>query len=173
MNSYPLVLLKEADLQVIDGDRGANYPPKSEFLKSGHCLFLNTGNVTESGFDFSQTDFISEERDMLLRKGKAMRGDIILTTRGTVGNVALYDDSINFDNIRINSGMVLIRANRNNLSPYYLYCFLRSGDFKKQVVANGSGSAQPQLPIHALNNIAMPLPALDEQQRMYLFSVEN
>ena len=29
-------------IQIIDGDRGTNYPQKSDFQMEGHCLFLNT-----------------------------------------------------------------------------------------------------------------------------------
>jgi len=70
----------------IDGDRGKNYPTKREFQDTGYCLFLNTKNVLNGEFNFSINQFISEEKDNILRNGKLKRGDIILTTRGTIGN---------------------------------------------------------------------------------------
>ena len=36
-------------LEIIDGDRGINYPKASDFLDEGHCLFLNTKNVRPTG----------------------------------------------------------------------------------------------------------------------------
>ena len=156
----------DTGLQIIDGDRGTNYPNKSEFHKSGYCLFLNTGNVTKAGFSFNDVDFISEEKNALLRKGKAAKNDIVLTTRGTVGNVAFVSPTIPFEHIRINSGMVLIRSDPKKIDPYYLYSFLRSNLFQKQVLSNGSGSAQPQLPIGAFKNIAFPLPQIETQQKI-------
>lgn len=166
MSKFPLVRFDNAALQIIDGDRGSNYPQKTEFHKKGHCVFLNTGNVKKNGFDFGVVDFISEEKDTLLRKGKALIRDIVLTTRGTVGNVAYYGDSIPFENIRINSGMVLIRTDPKEVEPYFLYAFLRSDIFQKQVFSNGSGSAQPQLPINALKNISFPLPSIKTQLKI-------
>ena len=47
---------------------------------------------------FDTKQFITQER-VLLRKGKLNRNDIVLTTRGTVGNVALFDYSIPYDNV--------------------------------------------------------------------------
>jgi hypothetical protein len=44
--------LAEAPVDIIDGDRGQNYPKQADFLESGHCLFLNTGNVTTKGFSW-------------------------------------------------------------------------------------------------------------------------
>lgn len=166
MSKFSLVRLENDAIKIIDGDRGTNYPQKADFQKNGHCVFLNTGNITKTGFDFSSADFISKGKDALLRKGKASRKDIVLTTRGTVGNVAFYGDSIPFENIRINSGMVLIRTIQTEIDPYYLYTFLRSGIFKKQVFLNGSGSAQPQLPITALKNIVFPLPKIETQKKI-------
>ena len=95
--------------EIIDGDRGKNYPKAEEFSDEGYCLFLSAKNVTKDGFLFEQMQFISEEKDNLLRKGKLCRGDIVITTRGTIGNIAFYDDDIPYDNVRINSGMVIIR----------------------------------------------------------------
>ena len=87
--------------EIIDGDRGKNYPKAEEFSDEGYCLFLSAKNVTKDGFLFEQMQFISEEKDNLLRKGKLCRGDIVITTRGTIGNIAFYDDDIPYDNVRI------------------------------------------------------------------------
>ncbi|MDD2464351.1 MAG: restriction endonuclease subunit S [Desulfobulbus sp.] len=155
---------ENAPLLIEDGDRGVNYPKRTEFSKTGHCLFLNTGNVTLSGFDFSTTDFISKNRDNLLRKGKLCRHDVVLTTRGTVGNVAYFDEQIPFDHIRINSGMVIFRPDQTKLHPRFLYLFLRSNLFTTQVKALQTGSAQPQLPIRDIRKISFSFPGLAQQK---------
>ncbi|WP_066381098.1 restriction endonuclease subunit S [Anabaena sp. CA = ATCC 33047] len=157
---------EKAPLEIIDGDRGKNYPKQSDFSNSGYCLFLNTGNVTSSGFNFSECNFISRERDAALRKGRLQKGDVLLTTRGTVGNTAWVDDTIPYSVMRINSGMVIIRPNTEKLLPEFLYFFLRSPKFGEQVNSLTSGTAQPQLPIRDLKGIKIPLPPLEEQRRI-------
>ncbi len=157
-------LFENAPLQILDGDRGKNYPNRSEFTSSGHCIFLNTGNVTQSGFNLSELAFISKVRDELLRKGKLQRHDVVLTTRGTVGNVAYFNDQIPFNHIRINSGMVILRADQKHLDSRFLYLFLRSRLFSAQVEALRTGSAQPQLPIRDINKVAISLPNLNDQK---------
>jgi type I restriction enzyme S subunit len=156
----------EAPLDIIDGDRGVNYPKQEDFASSGDCLFLNTGNVTTTGFSFTDRSFITKEKDAMLRKGKLQRHDVVLTTRGTVGNVALFDDSVPFEHVRINSGMVLLRANQSKLLPRFLYLFVRSQIFKEQVAALSTGSAQPQLPIRDIRRIELPIPPLPEQKNI-------
>jgi type I restriction enzyme S subunit len=166
MSKIRLIELNDLPIQLIDGDRGVNYPSKSEFTNDGYCVFLNTGNVTKTGFDFSNIEFINEERDLLLRKGKLQFNDIVLTTRGTVGNVGFYHNKNSFEHIRINSGMIILRCVDNKIYPYYLFLFLRSEIFKKQVLDQASGSAQPQLPIGSLKNISFPFYEFGTQQKI-------
>uniref|UniRef100_UPI0035A23CAA hypothetical protein n=1 Tax=Acinetobacter bereziniae TaxID=106648 RepID=UPI0035A23CAA len=90
---------KDADIQIIDGDRGNNYPKSDDFFTDEYCLFLNTGNVTKDGFLFEKLQFITKEKDLLLRKGKLERNDLVITTRGTVGNVAFFDENIPFNHL--------------------------------------------------------------------------
>lgn len=152
------VSLGEAPIEIIDGDRGKAYPKHDDFSDNGHCLFLNATNVTKAGFEFAECQFITEQKDNELRKGKLQRNDIVLTTRGTIGNTALYGDTVPFDNLRINSGMVVMRAVVIKLMPKFLYGFLRSLDFISQVEQLRSGVAQPQLPIRDLKKIKITLP---------------
>lgn len=136
--------------EFIDGDRGSNYPNGSDFIENGFCLFLNAGNVTKKGFDFSSCSFISKEKDNLLRKGKLKRQDIVITSRGTVGNIAFYTEYIEFENIRINSGMLILRP---LIKPSFIYTLLKSYEFNKLIENYISGSAVPQLPIKDLSII--------------------
>ena len=156
--------LADAPLEIIDGDRGKNYPKQRDFSESGHCLFLNTANVTTAGFSFSSRAFISSDRDQRLGKGKLVRDDVVLTTRGTVGNSAHFDGSVSYDHLRINSGMVILRPSKHDLYPGYLYAFVRSQVFLSQVSAFRTGSAQPQLPIRVMERIKIALPPLCEQR---------
>ena len=146
--------------QIMDGDRGKNYPKNHEFFGSGYCLFLNTGNVTKEGFSFTNNQFITKEKDELLRKGKIKRGDLILTTRGTVGNIAYYTNHIKYENVRINSGMVILRVNKENVDASFLYQLVRSKESRTYINSFCTGSAQPQLPIKNLSQICFEIPSL-------------
>jgi len=154
-------------LSIIDGDRGKNYPKKSDFFPEGHCVFMNTGNVRPNGFDFSTVMFITEERDSLLRKGKLQRNDVVMTTRGTIGNLGWFNDAVKHENIRINSGMLIFRVNKQRILPEYLFTVLRSPVVTKQIAEMTSGAAQPQLPIKTLVHFDIPFhPDLVKQRNM-------
>jgi type I restriction enzyme S subunit len=145
----------------IDGDRGKNYPTFDEFTSTGYCLFLNASNVTSTGFNFDNCMFVSEEKDKLMNKGHLSPYDIVLTSRGTLGNVALYGKHIKYENVRINSGMLIIRPKTKRLSPYFIYALLKSSYMKAAIERFKSGSAQPQLPIKDLQKITFEIPESD------------
>jgi type I restriction enzyme, S subunit len=154
----------ESLLEIVDGDRGVNYPKASDFHNEGHCLFLNTKNVRPNGFDFETTMFVTAKKDGQLRKGKLKRDDVVLTTRGTIGNIGLYSEDVPFDHIRINSGMLIFRPNKRALLPSFLFELLRSEIVKGQIREQTTGAAQPQLPIKTLVNFTIPVPtSLNDQ----------
>ncbi|VIR03574.1 type I RM modification enzyme [Streptococcus pneumoniae] len=153
---------------IIDGDRGKNYPKSDELFSEEYCLFLNTKNVTKNGFSFDTKQFITKTKDKLLRKGKLERYDIVLTTRGTVGNVAYYDELIKYKHLRINSGMVILRPKTPNLNQKFIIHVLRNNNYSRVI----SGSAQPQLPITKLKKILLPLPPLALQNEFADFVVQ-
>ena len=156
---------------IIDGDRGKNYPKSEEILDDGYCLFLNAKNVTQKGFDFENCNFITREKNDALRNGKLSRGDVVLTTRGTVGNLAYYSKNVPYENIRINSGMVILRMNRSILNEiYFIELFkMKLSDIKEKIA---SGSAQPQLPISTMNKIILMIPPLELQNQFASFVQE-
>ena len=152
--------------EIIDGDRGKNYPKQDEFYPQGYCLFLNTGNVTKEGLTFEENQFITKEKDEALRKGKLKRGDIVYTTRGTVGNAGYYNSNVPYENVRINSGMVILRANGEIVDARFLYQILKSEYYRPYFKQYCTGSAQPQLPIKNFSQIYLNVPDIITQHRI-------
>lgn len=153
---------------IIDGDRGKNYPKQDEFSDTGYCLFLNAKNVTATGFSFENRMFITKEKDNALHNGKLERGDVVLTTRGTLGNLAFYDDSVPFENVRINSGMVILRMNKSVMTEVF---FMEQFKLQLQSIKGkiASGSAQPQIPISTMNKIRILLAPMALQEQFAAF----
>lgn len=153
----------EAGAFVLDGDRGATYPKQSDYSDSGFCLFLSAQNVTKSGFRFDHCQFITEEKHKALRSGTLERGDVVVTTRGTVGNVALVESNVPFDVMRVNSGMAIIRLNKAELDSRFFYALMNSKIVNSQLSRLVFGSAQPQLTLGIIRNLLIPVPPRDEQ----------
>ena len=160
------ILFENSNIEFIDGDRGKNYPKQEDFSDKGHCMFLSAKNVTSCGFNFDNKVFISSEKDNQLKAGKLKRNDIVITTRGTIGNVAIYDDKVPYNDVRINSGMLILRADSSKLDTKFLYYYLSSKEFKEQVNSLISGSAVPQLPIRDIKKLTLPNITKKQQEKI-------
>ncbi|APZ94959.1 restriction endonuclease subunit S [Fuerstiella marisgermanici] len=163
---WQTLTLRDHGISVIDGDRGKNYPNGDDFSANGYCLFLNAKNVASSGFVFSDVSFISEEKDRQLSKGKLEAEDVVLTTRGTVGNIAFFGRDIPYRQMRINSGMVLLRCSDKKISPQFLYSAFFAPPLDGDVKRTAFGSAQPQLTVKGIYALKFGAPAIPEQQKI-------
>lgn len=160
---YNSIKIKDTNIELIDGDRGKNYPKKNEMMDNGHTLFLNNKNIAKNFLDDSFGNFITENKSNSLRKGKLCRNDIVLSTRGSVGNVGFYHSDIQINHIRINSGMVVLRNNDKKFLDEYLYIFLRSPYMQNKFKEFISGSVQNHLPIRDLQQIEIMYPPIHYQ----------
>ena len=150
---------------MIDGDRGKNYPTEADFEPHGHTLFLNASNVTIDGFLFDTNQFITEEKSNSMGSGKIIKDDIIITSRGSLGHIAWYNDSVQqvMPHLRINSGMLILR-NKANVKTSYLHQFMKSDKGKAQIVFMSFGSAQPQLTKKGVESFTVNYPIDTEEQ---------
>ena len=157
-------------VDVLDGDRGKNYPSVNEFYENEHTLFLNASNVTKNGFSFQNNQFISEQKSNSLGNGKVQVDDIVLTSRGSLGHIAWYNNAVhkNIPNARINSGMLLLRST-SKTTPSYIMQYLKSPLGKKQIDFLSFGSAQPQLTKKDVVDYRIKIPSNIEQETIGRF----
>lgn len=142
-----------------NGDRGKNYPNKSHRVSSG-IPFINAGHLNENRLDFSDMDYISEERFNMLGNGKIKPNDILFCLRGSLGKVANVG---NLNKGAIASSLVILRV-KNELDNDFLLYFLNSNLTKKQIVDFGNGAAQPNLSAASLKKFIIPFPKSKEAQ---------
>lgn len=160
-------------VDVLDGDRGKNYPTSDDFDISGHTLFLNASNVTNDGFLFQDNQFITEVKSNSMGNGKLEEDDIVVTSRGSLGHIGWYNADVSsfIPYARINSGMLILR-NKKEVETEYLYHFMKSDKGQSQISFMSFGSAQPQLTKKGVEDLDVVLPIRrDEQSKLgYYFS---
>lgn len=156
--------IRETSIKIIDGDRGKNYPSANDLLSSGFCLFLSNKNIVNNKLNLNGSFYISQIKHEQLRSGSLEKNDLVITTRGTLGNILYVDEFFPLP-ARINSGMVIIRHDSQFLSRYLYYLF-QSDYFQNQIKELQSGAAQPQLPIKDLEMMQIPIIDIGDQQHI-------
>ena len=141
-----------------NGDRGENYPSKSEFQKQG-IPFLNAGNIADGSLTVADFDCITQEKYDSLRAGKVRYGDILFCLRGAIGKCAVST----LDKAAIASSLVIIR-NKPCIDARYLYYVLTSAYFQKCMSNCDNGSVQGNMSVAFLKTINRPLPSFAAQE---------
>jgi type I restriction enzyme, S subunit len=153
--------------QIIDGDRGKEYPNDSDFLDEGEIPFLSSKNLINNKIDYTEMKFISREKYGKLGRGKLNTGDLIVTVRGTIGNTALFDGD-EFKTGFINAQMMILR-HTNKLESVFLWYFSKSIVWTTQLDFLAYGTAQQQLSNEILASLIIPIPPLPEQHLIASF----
>ena len=149
---------------IIDGDRGPDYPSENDILDEG-ILFLSSDNIKNNAFNFSKVRFISPEKYEKLGRGKLCKGDIVITVRGTIGSIALFDAQL-FSAAFINAQMMIIRIFNDKANEKWLYYMALSECWGSQLDCWSYGTAQQQLSNKILSNLLIPIPCYTEQQQI-------
>ncbi|TPQ24964.1 restriction endonuclease subunit S [Methylomonas koyamae] len=149
--------------ELINGDRGKNYPNKDEYVSVG-IPWINTGHIEPDGtLTRHHMNFISRGKFDSLNSGKIEPGDLVYCLRGaTFGKTAFVTP---YKEGAIASSLMIIRPIISNLSRF-LYYYLISPLGRNQISRFDNGTAQPNLSANSVGLFSYPLPPLQEQSRI-------
>jgi len=156
------VAIGDSNLKIADGNYSAKYPRSEEFISEG-IPFIRGNNFENKSISDKNMYFISPEKHSELKKGHVKPKDVLITTRGNIGKVALVPER--HDDSNINSQLVLLRCNEGWHPEYLLHTF-NSKFVTRQIPALITGSALKQLSVKNLKKIKIPLPPLEQQKKI-------
>lgn len=154
--------IKALKLDISDGNYSSKYPKQSDFIESG-IPFIRANNIKNMTVISEDMRFISESQHSELKKGHLKKNDILITTRGDIGQVALVPD--HFIGANINAQVVRIGVSESIFFKYLAY-ILTYKETQKNIKSLETGTALKQLPVKKLDLLKIPLPPLEEQKKI-------
>lgn len=149
-------------VDILNGDRGKNYPAKSTLSKEG-IPFISAANLSDNIVVEDDLLCMSDEQYNKLSAGKLRRNDIVLCIRGSLGKHGKFP----FEKGAIASSLVILRSkDRDALTDDYVMQYLDVPLFYDEIKKYDNGTAQPNLAAKNLELFLIPLPPLSEQQRI-------
>jgi len=121
-------------------------------------------NLTD-GFVDNDFVFVSEEKASALKRSAAMPADIVITHRGTLGQVGIVPDRPRYSRYIVSQSQMVLSVDRKAASPRFLYEYLRSPTGQHELLANRSQTGVPAIarPATSLKAIRLPVPPRDLQ----------
>ena len=110
--------------------------------------------------------FVSEMKARAdLASNLASPGDIIVTQRGTLGQVSIVPHSGGHNRYVISQSQMAISVDSNSADPLFVYYFLKSPQFAQHLESTTIQTGVPHINLGILRDTPVDWPSLYEQQR--------
>lgn len=155
--NWELVKLEDVTKHLTDGEHGSvSEDPKGQYWLYG-ASNIRDGQVVSSPSD-KRIDYEAYQR--IHKRTGTSKGDILLTTAGTIGNIAYLQEDL--DSIEFLRSVTTIRPNSDRITAEYLYQYLLAATPQIDLLAKGS--AQKSIALGDLRQMQILLPPIDVQQ---------
>ena len=163
--NYKTYKISELIDEIAMGPFGSNIKVES-FVDDGVPV-LNGSNL--EGFQLGEKSFryVTEEKASSLGRANAHRGDIIITHRGTLGQIVYIPQTSKYDRYIISQSQFRIKCNEKVLPEYLVYYF-HTPIGQHKLLSNASQVGVPALarPSSTFQKIEVEIPDLDIQRRV-------
>jgi restriction endonuclease S subunit len=149
-----------------DGNHGEMHPKSSDFVEMG-IPFVMANDIQNGEIDYSECTYIKKERADSLKKGFAQEGDVLLTHKGTVGEVALVSD-IEFPYLMLTPQVTYYRIkDEEKLSNKFLATLFISEYFQRPLKVIADSGPRPYIGIIKQGKLKVTMPKnILEQQKI-------
>lgn len=134
--------------KLVDIDTGHRYIRVAD-MKNGTVLLDDIKYITNDIYSTIKNYFINSS-------------DLYITVAGTIGDVGVIPEELDGANLTENANKIVF----DKVNKKWLYYCLKSPLLKKQISNCTTKVGQPKLAIKRINNFFLPLPPLEEQQRI-------
>ena len=156
-----------ADLidEIAMGPFGSNIKV-SCFVDSGVPV-LNGSNLDDFSLSEKAFRYVTREKADSLNKANAHRGDIVITHRGTLGQIVFIPQDSRYDRYVISQSQFRVRCN-DKVLPEYLVYYFHTPIGQHKLLSNASQVGVPALarPSSTFQQIEVELPELSIQKRV-------
>lgn len=137
-----------------NGDRGASYPSRDEFVSEG-VPFINAGHLANGAIDYSEMNYISDEKFAEMGGAKLHTGDLLFCLRGSLGKLGVFSGQ---NSGALASSLVALRRRSPSTSVSYFAYLLQSSRARDAIDLAQTGTAQPNLSVDQLAQFRFAVP---------------
>ena len=137
------------------------------FIDSGVPV-LNGSNL--QGFKLNEDSFnyVSQEKADSLGKANAHRGDVVITHRGTLGQIVYIPENSKFDQYVISQSQFRLKLKKEIVRPDFLVYFFHTRLGQYRILMNASQVGVPALarPTSTFKEVEVPVPPVEIQDKV-------
>lgn len=157
------IALRDISTDIAMGPFGSNLKADN-FVNEGVPV-IRGANLPGFYVDLSDVVYVSEEKADTLGRANAYPGDIVVTHRGTLGQVSMIPRTEQRMRYVVSQSQMRISINESIAVPEYVTYWFRSRIGQRVLLAFATQTGVPAIaqPTSSLRSIKVPLPSLDKQ----------
>lgn len=150
--------LRDISTKIVDGDHN---PPKGQGQPTPYIM-LSSQNINRSKLvAMHKVRYLSKENfDFCNKRTRLTKGDVLLTTVGTIGRSCVHCE----DKVYCFQRSVTIIT--PTIDSHFLKYYFDSPCFQQLLSASSVGCAQKGFYLNKLKEVEVPIPPIEEQQRI-------
>ena len=155
--------------EIAMGPFGSNI--KAECFVEEGIPVLNGSNLTSYEINDGALRYITIKKAQSLGRALASRGDVIVTHRGTLGQISYIPDTSKFKNYIISQSQFRMRLNKTIVMPEYFVYYFHTPEGQWKILSNKTQTGVPALgrPTSTFKKLSIPLPSLSTQAKVVEF----
>lgn len=150
-------------LKIQDGNHGEMHPKSSDYVPNG-IPFIMANTLIDGVVDIKNAMKLPISITNKLRIGFSESGDVLLSHKGTVGQVAIVPENINYPYLMLTPQVTLYRTNSEKLVNKFLYYVFNSIYFQNQIIRLSSQSTRAYVGITAQRDFKLAIPNSIKEQ---------
>lgn len=131
---------------------------RKDYQPAGVPVIRGANLRVGGGFDESDFVFVAEAKAEELRSAWARRGDLVVTQRGTLGQVGHIPADSRFDLYVLSQSQMKVTVDECRAAPVFMYSQLCSADATQRFVAQAMTAGVPHVNLRLLREFAILLP---------------
>ena len=137
-------------------------PETPNFIEEG-IPYITSKNIKNGFIDFKDVKHISvDDYTRISNNRKIKKGDILITMIGTIGEVAIVENEIDF----YGQNLYLLRMNNEMICNKYYYYYITLNEVKRILVEKRNASSQGYIKAGSIENLLVPVPPLEVQEEI-------
>ncbi len=148
--------------EIVDGPFGSSLKP-DQYVDEGIRVIRNF-NVRPGYFDPSAYKYVTQEKFAEIRRSEVCEGDLLLSTKGTVGNVCLMP-RLEGPSVLSATGTVRIRTSSPHVDSVFLMHQMLTPQYQRHIEKSQSGAVQQYLNLAGIRDLPIILPPLELQRK--------
>lgn len=134
-----------------------------EYIPNGEIIAIRALNLKNGQLVLDDVRRIDRAVSDSLPRSRLYKNDIVISYTGTVGEAAQIEENNRF---HLAPNVAKITPLKDKVNPQYLFYYIRSYEFKQQMLNYAHGSTQMTVPMKVIRELSVPIPPRIEQERI-------